>query len=143
MGNKTIKKLEKISSEDIELFTIKGIYWAKIVSVYDGDTFTIIIQLNNKFSKFKVRLYGVDCPEVKPLRKNFKTEELRLEEKARGFEAKKYVSDLIFGEILKIEAMGFDKYGRLLAEVYIGEEKLSEKIIEDGFGYAYFGGTKN
>ena len=39
---------------------------------------------------------------------------------------------------------GMGKYGRLLGWLYIGDEELSlnEKMIEEGYAWAYDGGTK-
>jgi micrococcal nuclease len=42
------------------------IYQAKIVEVVDGDTFDLMIDLGfNNFTKQRMRLYGIDAPEVR------------------------------------------------------------------------------
>ena len=54
-------------TNDIELFDLKGqTFDAKVVDVYDGDTCSIVIKLNNQWTKFKVRAYGYDSPEMRP-----------------------------------------------------------------------------
>ena len=41
------------------------IYQAKIVEVVDGDTFDLMIDLGfNNFTKQRMRLYGIDAPEM-------------------------------------------------------------------------------
>jgi micrococcal nuclease len=42
------------------------IYQAKIVEVVDGDTFDLMIDLGfNNFTKQRMRLYGIDAPEMR------------------------------------------------------------------------------
>ncbi len=42
------------------------IYQAKIVEVVDGDTFDLMIDLGfNNFTKQRMRLYGIDAPEIR------------------------------------------------------------------------------
>ena len=40
----------------------------KIVHVYDGDTCTGILEKHANFYKFKIRLYGINAPEIRPLK---------------------------------------------------------------------------
>ena len=45
-------------------------YKAEIVSVYDGDSVTAIIDMGlHTFRKLKVRLSGIDAPELRGLEK--------------------------------------------------------------------------
>ena len=61
--NNELKKLD----DNIELFDLKGReFTAKVVDVYDGDTCSIVIRLNNEWNKFKLRALGYDTPEMKP-----------------------------------------------------------------------------
>ena len=53
--------------DDVKFFDLKDqTFNAKVVDVYDGDTCSIVIRLNNEWTKFKVRAYGYDTPEMKP-----------------------------------------------------------------------------
>ena len=103
---------------------------------------------------FTIRLFGIDCPEVKPYRSKFPSEEARLEEKRKGMLAKTEVTRLIKGNRVLLDVTGKDKYGRLLASVFFrapfsaeGDDtiviNLTEHLISHGFGKEYFGGTKN
>ena len=41
-------------------------YRAKIIGVYDGDTITALVELGfNVTIELKLRLYGIDTPEVR------------------------------------------------------------------------------
>jgi len=68
---------------------VKG--FAKIVKIYDGDTFTIVTKLN-KDELFYQRLAGLDAPELKPIIKEILPE----------------------GSLIWVEFEKKDKYGRLL-----------------------------
>ena len=38
--------------------------------------------------------------------------------------------------------MKFDKYGRILVNVYKNKIDINQWMINNGYGYPYFGGTK-
>ncbi|KMT22313.1 thermonuclease family protein [Clostridium cylindrosporum] len=79
---------------------------AKVLSVYDGDTITV--QLGKK--QEKVRLIGVNTPELKPLQ-------------TYGKEAANYTKSKLTGKTvyLTYDVGQRDKYGRLLAYVWISK----------------------
>lgn len=149
MDVKDIKdELNNCDYKDIELFNFKDYKTVvKVVDIYDGDTCTVIFKYENKIIKYKVRCYGYDSPEMRPS-KSLENREL-IKEKAR--EAKS-----IFGDYVKYNNGGdgivyahfheFDKYGRLMATFYDNEnfdgKSINDKMIENGYGYSYFGGTK-
>ena len=116
----------------------------KINRVVDGDTIDVTIDLGfDLFKKERVRVAGVDTPEKRTR---------DLEEKALGLDAtnwiKKHLDSAIAGEedlIIRTELVGgMGKYGRLLGWLYIGDDEVSlnEKMIEEGYAWAYDGGTK-
>ena len=116
----------------------------KINRVVDGDTIDVTIDLGfDLFKKERVRVAGVDTPEKRTR---------DLEEKALGIDAtnwlKNHLDSAISGEedlIIRTELVGgMGKYGRLLGWLYIGDAELSlnEKMIEEGYAWAYDGGTK-
>ena len=61
------KKLENITSKDIDHFTLdgkKGL--AKVVSIHDGDTCDVVFKLHGKYKeRFNCRLLSYDAPELK------------------------------------------------------------------------------
>lgn len=93
-----------------------------VSKVSDGDTFTIII--DNK--KYGVRLIGVDTPEsVHPNKKK---------NVPYGKIASNYTKERLEGKkvILKKDVQARDKYGRILAFVYIDGKMYNEELIEEG-----------
>jgi endonuclease YncB( thermonuclease family) len=109
--------------------------WAKIVHVYDGDTVHAVFTLPNSSSiyKYKLRLAHIDTPELRS--KN--TKEIK-----KANEAKKVVEDMILNKIVYLELEGEDKYGRILANIYINNINLNQYLIENKYAYRYEGGTK-
>lgn len=117
----------------------------EITKVLDGDTIDVIIDLGfDLYKKERVRIAGVDTPEKRTTNN---------EEKELGIDAtnwlKKELEDAIAGEedlVIRTELEGgFGKYGRLLGWLYLGidaEKSLNELMIENGYAWAYDGGTK-
>ena len=116
----------------------------KIKKVLDGDTIDVVIDLGFDLAKTeRVRIAGVDTPEKRTR---------NLEEKALGLDATNWLKDklnqTIKGEdelVVRTELKGgVGKYGRLLGWLYVGdaEVSLNEQMIEEGYAWAYDGGTK-
>ena len=116
----------------------------EINRVVDGDTIDVTIDLGfDLYKKERVRVAGVDTPE-----KRTKDDE----EKALGYDATHWLEDKLNGAIsgdddlvIRTELVGgVGKYGRLLGWLYIGdgEVSLNELMIEEGYAWAYDGGTK-
>src|SRR5690349_3474309 len=84
---------------------IKG----KVVSIADGDTFTI---LTEDKEQVKIRLYGVDCPEKK---QDF------------GTKAKQFTSNLCFGKVVNAQVKNNDRYGRKIALVILPNGRIVNK----------------
>tara|TARA_B100001079_G_scaffold256287_1_gene252637 strand:- start:212 stop:622 length:411 start_codon:yes stop_codon:yes gene_type:complete len=116
----------------------------EINRVLDGDTIDVTIDLGfDLYKKERVRVAGVDTPEKRTR---------NLEEKALGLDATKWLKDKLEGAIngadeltIRTELVGgVGKYGRLLGWLYIGDSDLSlnEQMIDEGYAWAYDGGTK-
>lgn len=107
-----------------------------VIKVYDGDTITIASKLpypESPLYRFSVRLNGIDCPEIKG-----KTES----EKECAQIAKKEVSELILNKIVTLKNVETEKYGRILADIYIGDLHLNNHMIKKRLAVTYDGGTK-
>ena len=116
----------------------------EIVKVLDGDTIEVLIDLGfDLFKKERVRIAGVDTPEKRTRDP---------EEKTLGIDAtnwmKEKLTETIKGDeelVIRTELKGgVGKYGRLLGWLYVGDSTLSlnEQMIEEGYAWAYDGGTK-
>ena len=116
----------------------------EINRVLDGDTIDVTIDLGfDLFKKERVRVAGVDTPEKRTR---------DLEEKELGIDATNWLKAKLEGAIsgdddlvIRTELVGgVGKYGRLLGWLYIGDGDLSlnEEMIQEGYAWAYDGGTK-
>ena len=108
----------------------------RVIKVYDGDTITVASKLpfpNSPFYRFSVRLNGIDCPEIKG-----KT----AEEIAVAKEARDAMMALIYQKEVTLLNVANEKYGRILADVYLGGLYVNQWLIDQRFAVAYDGGTK-
>lgn len=142
MNNKNdIDEYNNLLSKDLIKF-IPPIQECYCISVYDGDTITIVkkFSINNEepqFYKYSVRLSGINTPEIR-------TKDLI--EKKYGLLAKDKLTNLILNKMIKLEDISYDKYGRILAKVFIydNNEKIDicKKLIEMNLAEPYFGKKK-
>ena len=116
----------------------------EINRVVDGDTIDVTIDLGfDLYKKERVRVAGIDTPEKRTR---------DLEEKELGIDATNYLKEKLEDTIAGDEELtirtelkgGMGKYGRLLGWLYIGEDSVSinETMINEGYAWAYDGGTK-
>ena len=153
-------QLEECTLENTPEFNLGIKIDAKVLSCYDGDTFTVAVMLANNPYKFTCRLMGCDTPEMKV--SSSKSKEEKEQQKLRAVAAKKELLTNITNcnlttvnstkeidtvlktntKIITLDIFGFDKYGRLLVNYNLGEELLSDHMINGGFAYAYTGGKK-
>jgi len=115
---------------------ITGPVAAKVVKVYDGDTFTVeAYPWPGLEAKASVRVNGVDTPEIRG-----KCEA----EKLKAIEAREFVKWLVLGETVFLQNIKYGKYaGRVVADVKLkGGSSLADKIINQGLGREYHGGAR-
>jgi endonuclease YncB( thermonuclease family) len=96
----------------------------KVVSVADGDTITV---LQNR-TQYKIRLYGIDCPES---HQDF------------GNRAKQLTSKLVFGKHVKVVKKDMDRYGRVVGIVYVNGLCVNKELISKGLAWVYRQYCKN
>jgi endonuclease YncB( thermonuclease family) len=88
-----------------------------VVRVKDGDTFVV----QRRGCLITVRLWGVDCPELR--------------DKPRGPAAAELTRQLILGKRVRLVPHGPDKYGRTVAEVLLPrKQNLGAVLIRAGLG---------
>uniref|UniRef100_A0A6C0JH47 TNase-like domain-containing protein n=1 Tax=viral metagenome TaxID=1070528 RepID=A0A6C0JH47_9ZZZZ len=127
--------LKNVEYSDIKRF-IPPIEEGKVVKVYDGDTITIASKLPNSnlpFYRFSVRLRSIDSPEIKGI-----TEE----EKSLAIEARDALHNLIFGKIIVLKNLGTEKYGRVLADIYLEELHINKWMLDNKYAVPYDGKKK-
>ena len=93
------------------LFTLRGqTHWAKCVKCYDADTIHIVIAFNNTFARFRCRLQGIDTAEIRSKNPT---------ERQHARTARDWLKSVILNRIIMVNCGEFDKYGRLLVNVYV------------------------
>ena len=110
---------------------------AKLLSIVDGDTVKVIYHHREE----SIRLIGIDTPETRPNKKAIKDSQRGKSDietiTSQGREAKNFVKGLVkSGDLLEIEfdIRTRDKYGRLLAYLYLPSGKmLNEEIVKAGY----------
>jgi len=93
---------------------------AKVVRIADGDSFTVLFPDNHTE---RVRLHGIDCPERDQPFSNV---------------AKQFTSSLIFGKYVTLKQTDTDRYGRIVALVYLADSSLlNEKFLHSGLAWHF------
>ncbi|MFQ5646971.1 MAG: thermonuclease family protein [bacterium] len=95
----------------------------KVIKVYDGDT--ILVQTREK--KQNVRLYGIDAPEVKSRHMS--------KGQPYGNQSTRLLAELVEGKIVKLERKATDKYGRLLAVVFLNGQDICLEMVKGGLAW--------
>ena len=115
-------------------------YKVKVIEVVDGDTVDVAIDLGfDIFTNKRIRLSGIDCPESRTT---------NLHEKKLGTEAKEYLKHLIGNAsnvVVKTLATDtYEKYGRVLGQLYIDSSVISvnDILVSHGYAWSYDGGAK-
>jgi len=107
--------------------------------VYDGDSVHLVIPYQGLSTRIRVRLNGIDTAELRskdPLEKNV------------AQRTKTYLASLILEKYLYVHLYDFDKYGRVLATLFLSEdaaqrnESLNEHLVQKGYAYRYSGKKK-
>jgi len=98
------------------------LYSAEVVKVYDGDTITVIFDVgfNLSFKKQKIRLLGINAPEMRG-------ETLLAARKSRDWLRKKILGKTVIIQTFK-DTKG--KYGRWLGVIHFEGENLNELLVE-------------
>jgi endonuclease YncB( thermonuclease family) len=143
--------LMRLSFDELEKFTYDGLLTkAKVVSIYDGDTITIVFYYNDFPVKDSFRMLGYDSPEMKPL-KSIENRELHIE---AAHVARQKLVDQIEGKIVWVKFTHEEKYGRLMGEIFLissksennfidNEKNINSWMINEGYGKPYDGGHKS
>lgn len=120
------------------LFLATNVYadynW-KIDKVIDGDTVRLEVdylpvELGNKMS---LRILGIDTPELHGK---------CLEEIKKAQDARDFLKGYLKGKQYTIVLKGRDKYFRLLGDIKVGNELISEVMLKNGHAIVYQGKTK-
>lgn len=121
----------KISYDKIPDFTkIQNTKWGLVIDVYDGDTFTIVCFNGFRLVRRKVRILYIDAPEIR--QSSNMDPDKRQELKSQAVASRDYLIDIIKNKIVKLRCTGTCKYGRILADISIKGENLSDLLVLQG-----------
>ena len=67
-----------------------------------------------------------------------------MEEKARGLESKKRLTELLeqYSDMLVVATKKKGKYGRYLGIIYAGGKDINQTLITEGYAVEYYGGKR-
>lgn len=131
--------MDELIYDDVPYFNFDKVNMkAKVLRIYDGDTIICAFEYNNKYYKHKFRLRGIDTPEIK-------------DGSMDAFEARNTLIKLItscnidindkssyqkINNLLKtnnkyisINCFEYDKYGRILADIYVEDNNSNEQTL--------------
>lgn len=131
------------TKQNTPLFSLEGREFdAKVVYIYDGDTMHVVFKVFGEYHRWNCRITGVDTPELRTKNET---------EKQFGYKVRDIIREKLMDKLVRVKCGEFDKYGRLLLDVYMPDEHrtegketetLSEWLIENKYAYSYDGGTK-
>ena len=115
----------------------------KVLRIIDGDTIDIAMlqEDRKKIFKYRVRLFGIDTPEKKPLKSNPDREkEIAASKKSNQALIDKLKEN---DNLVTILLYTSDKYGRLLGTLFDRKgENINEWMVKQGHATPYFGRKK-
>ena len=101
------------------LFLSANSFTAKVIRIIDGDSMVVLTRQNKEVY---VRFEGIDCPEKK---QDF------------GEKAKQVTSGFCLGKTVRIQKTGRDRYGRMLANVYVGNLCVNKELVRLGMAWHF------
>jgi endonuclease YncB( thermonuclease family) len=104
-----------VSSLGQESVVVRG----KVVGVSDGNTVKVLV---TDRQVIRVRIAFIDSPEM---------------HQAFGRRAKQAMSELVFGREGELHTHGFDRYGRMLAQVYVDGKDAGLEMLQRGLASCY------
>ncbi|EAI8430273.1 thermonuclease [Campylobacter upsaliensis] len=99
----------------------------KVSRVIDGDTIELLAKTSktnpyNHIAKLKIRLYGIDAPELK---------------QAYGKEAKEFLSALVLKQEVGLIIENKDKYDRFVGTIFLKGQDINKEMVKNGYAHAY------
>ena len=123
------------ASNSCQLTTKSNVEKAIVKWVYDGDT-VLVTDLNGK-NKRKIRIIGIDTPEVKHHQQKAQLYGAKAREHLRALlkgDSSNSISSNSYQIFLEFDKEKYDRYKRLLAHVYLANGiNISEWLLQQGF----------
>lgn len=99
-------------------FVLANTFTGKCIGVSDGDTISVM----KEGRAVKIHLEGIGCPE---LHQDF------------GNRAKQFTSSLVFGKDVQVNELSRDRYGRMVAKVYVGNLDVCLELVKAGLAWHF------
>jgi endonuclease YncB( thermonuclease family) len=94
------------------------VLFGTVVAVHDGDTIT----LKNESGQKKIRLAGIDAPELS---------------QPYGTESRATLRESVLGKQVQVENTKEDKYGRVVGKLMVDEQDINLKQVQSGMAWVY------
>ena len=118
-----LRTLLAISVPSIVMFHANALlaetFAASVNRVADGDTITVV---TDKGEKHKIRLSGIDAPEL---------------DQPFGVDSREHLLALIDESQVACHCSKKDRYRRWICEVFIGQMNLNLQMVRDGYAWWY------
>lgn len=98
---------------------------ATVTKITDGDT---VQAVTLEGTKLKVRLYGIDAPEMP---------KGRIPGEPFGNDSRNYLASLVGHQTVRVEIRDIDRYRRMVAVLWLGERNVNMEMISAGMAEAY------
>jgi micrococcal nuclease len=108
-----------VSFYPLSAFSTDTVVEAKVVSVHDGDTVTV---LDTERVSYKIRLAEIDAPESG---------------QPYGQKSKQVLSELVFNQRVKVTSPSKDRYGRLIGYISLDGKDINEEMLQRGAAWVY------
>ncbi len=103
-----------------------------VTKVSDGDSIQITTA---EQTKLKVRLYGIDAPEIFKI--SHRTGQVSKPGQPHGKESWKMLENKIMGEKVRLEILDIDKYRRMVGIIWLGDRNINLEMVREGFAEAF------
>lgn len=94
----------------------------KVISVADGDTLSVLQEINGSKTSKRIRLEGIDAPESG---------------QAYANKAKRALQEKVLLKVVRVEWKELDQYGRILGHVYIDDHHVNVELVEEGWAWHF------
>ena len=153
------EQLQSCSFDTVPPFALSECV-AKVIDVYDADTVRIGTYVGDQIYQFVVRLEAIDSPEIRP-----RNSPHACLERAAARAARTRLIELCLGEtnlpheprkktrkrcgnsraLVRIVPRRMDKYGRVLATMYVdGDDRsVNDILLQEGYVHPYDGGSRS
>lgn len=120
---------------DFPIF-VPDINYGYVIRCYDGDTITIVSNPYGEVCRFTVRISGLDTPELRG--------GASLEQSAAEI-VRDELMKMILNKYVRIKVQGNDKYGRLLADIWLDEDSdsINKWLLDNKYAIPYDGGKRS